>query len=150
MTIQYEKPILATDAIDRSGMVYWFSCGAIWTPRVSYACHLEFGESKISSISRDNCPAGWQTRQEGHLVQQALKPDLWFSLTLARSGFRFTCLCFIILINWFCVFTMVHRLSYGAIMRTELFTYFCIQKYIGTQGEVCRQLNIFTPHPHPR
>ena len=28
-------------------------------------------------------------------------------------------------------------------MRTKLFTYFCIKKYIGTQGEVCRQLEIF-------
>ena len=28
-------------------------------------------------------------------------------------------------------------------MRTELFMYFCIKKYIGTQGEVCRQLKIF-------
>ena len=27
-------------------------------------------------------------------------------------------------------------------MRTELFIYFCIKKYIGTQGEVCRQLKI--------
>ena len=27
-------------------------------------------------------------------------------------------------------------------MRTELFMYFCIMKYIGTQGEVCRQLKI--------
>ena len=43
----------------------------------------------------------------------------------------------------FCVFAMVHRLSYGAIMRTELFIYFCSEKYIGTQGEVCRQLKIF-------
>ena len=32
-------------------------------------------------------------------------------------------------------------------MRTELFMYFCIKKYIGTQGEVCRQLNYFTPPP---
>ena len=38
---------------------------------------------------------------------------------------------------------MVHRLSLGAIMRTELFMYFCIKKYIGTQGAVCRQLKIF-------
>ena len=28
-------------------------------------------------------------------------------------------------------------------MRTELYIYFCIKKYIGTQGEVCRQLKIF-------
>ena len=28
-------------------------------------------------------------------------------------------------------------------MRTELFMYFCIEIYIGTQGEVCRQLKIF-------
>ena len=28
-------------------------------------------------------------------------------------------------------------------MRTELFIYFCIKKYIGTQGEVCRQLKLF-------
>ena len=34
-------------------------------------------------------------------------------------------------------------------MRTELFMYFCIKKYIGTQGEVCRQLKIFLPPPHP-
>ena len=33
-------------------------------------------------------------------------------------------------------------------MRTELFIYFCIKKYIGTQGEVCRQIKIFlTPPP---
>ena len=25
-------------------------------------------------------------------------------------------------------------------MRTELFMYFCIKKYIGTQGEVCQRL----------
>ena len=25
--------------------------------------------------------------------------------------------------------------------------YFCIKKYIGTQGEVCRQLKIFLNHP---
>ena len=31
-------------------------------------------------------------------------------------------------------------------MRTELFVYFCIKKYIGTQGEVCRQLKIFLNH----
>ena len=30
-------------------------------------------------------------------------------------------------------------------MRNELFMYFCIKKYIGTQGEVCRQLKIFNP-----
>ena len=45
----------------------------------------------------------------------------------------------------FCVFAMVHRLSYGAIMRTELFMYFCIKKYIWTQGGICRQLKIFYP-----
>ena len=28
-------------------------------------------------------------------------------------------------------------------MRTELFMYFCMKKCIGTQGEVCRQLNLF-------
>ena len=28
-----------------------------------------------------------------------------------------------------------------------LFMYFCIKKYIGTQGEVCRQLKIFLNHP---
>ena len=28
-------------------------------------------------------------------------------------------------------------------MRTNLFMYFCIKKYIGTQGEVCRQLTYF-------
>ena len=28
-------------------------------------------------------------------------------------------------------------------MRAELFMYFCTGKYIGTQGEVCRQLKIF-------
>ena len=29
-----------------------------------------------------------------------------------------------------------------------MFMYFCIKKYIGTQGEVCRQLKIFTsPSP---
>ena len=28
-------------------------------------------------------------------------------------------------------------------MRTKLFMYFCIKKYIGYQGEVCRQLKIF-------
>ena len=27
-------------------------------------------------------------------------------------------------------------------MRTELFMYFCVKKYIGTQGEVCGQLKI--------
>ena len=32
-------------------------------------------------------------------------------------------------------------------MRTELFKYFCIKKYIGTQGEVCRQLKIFLNSP---
>ena len=32
-------------------------------------------------------------------------------------------------------------------MRTELFMYFCIKKYIGTQGEVCRQLKIFLNPP---
>ena len=33
-------------------------------------------------------------------------------------------------------------------MRTEFFMCFCITKYIGTQGEVCRQLKIF-PRPPP-
>ena len=28
-------------------------------------------------------------------------------------------------------------------MRTELFVYFCIKNNITTQGEVCRQFNIF-------
>ena len=44
---------------------------------------------------------------------------------------------------------MEQRLSQGAIMRTELnfFMYFCIKKYIGTQGEVCRQLKIFLNPP---
>ena len=32
-------------------------------------------------------------------------------------------------------------------MRTELFMYFCIKKNIGTQSEVCRQLNIFLNLP---
>ena len=32
-------------------------------------------------------------------------------------------------------------------MRTEQFTYFCIKNYIGTQREVCRQQNIYTPPP---
>ena len=33
-------------------------------------------------------------------------------------------------------------------MRTELFMYFCIKKYIGTQGELCRLLKIcLTPPP---
>ena len=27
--------------------------------------------------------------------------------------------------------------------------YFCSKKYIGTQGEVCRQLKIYLPHPAP-
>ena len=39
-------------------------------------------------------------------------------------------------------------------MRTELFWYFCIKKYIGTQAEICRQLKIvltpsFPPPPSP-
>ena len=34
-------------------------------------------------------------------------------------------------------------------MRTELFMYFCIKKYIGTQGEVCRQLKIFLTPSSP-
>ena len=34
-------------------------------------------------------------------------------------------------------------------MRTEIFMYFCIKKYIGTQGEVCRQLKYFYPPPPP-
>ena len=43
---------------------------------------------------------------------------------------------------------MVHWLGQGAITRTELFMYFCIMNYIGTKGEVCRQLKIFlTPPP---
>ena len=29
------------------------------------------------------------------------------------------------------------------ITRTKLFMYFCIMNYIGTKGEVCRQLKIF-------
>ena len=33
-------------------------------------------------------------------------------------------------------------------MRTDLFRYFCFKQYIGTQGEVCRQLKIFYPLPH--
>ena len=33
-------------------------------------------------------------------------------------------------------------------MQTELFMYFCIKKYIGTQGDVCRQLKIFLPRPY--
>ena len=32
-------------------------------------------------------------------------------------------------------------------MQTELFMYFCIKKYIKTQGEVCRQLKILYPPP---
>ena len=34
-------------------------------------------------------------------------------------------------------------------MRNEHFMYFCIKKYIGTKGEVCRQLKIFLPLPSP-
>ena len=34
-------------------------------------------------------------------------------------------------------------------MRTELLMYFCIKKYIGTHGEVCRQLKILLPPPSP-
>ena len=34
-------------------------------------------------------------------------------------------------------------------MKTELFMYFCIKKYIGTQVEVCRQLKIFLPPLSP-
>ena len=34
-------------------------------------------------------------------------------------------------------------------MRTKLFMYFCIKKYIGTQDEVCRQLKTFLPPPPP-
>ena len=34
-------------------------------------------------------------------------------------------------------------------MRTKLFMYFCIKKYIETQGEVCRQLKYFQPPPPP-
>ena len=34
-------------------------------------------------------------------------------------------------------------------MQTKLFMYFCFKKYIGIQDEVCRQLKIFLPHPHP-
>ena len=30
-------------------------------------------------------------------------------------------------------------------MRTELLMYFCIKKYAGQKGEVCRQFNIFLP-----
>ena len=32
-------------------------------------------------------------------------------------------------------------------MQTERFMYFCIKKYIETQGEVCRQLKIFLRPP---
>ena len=35
----------------------------------------------------------------------------------------------------------------GAITRTELFMYFCIMNYIGTKGEVCRQLKMFLNTP---
>ena len=64
--------------------------------------------------------------------------------------------------SWFCVFAMVHKLSCGAIMRTERFVFFLsifvlfylfiiifIKIYIGTQGEVCRQLKISLPPPPP-
>ena len=39
----------------------------------------------------------------------------------------------------FCVFTVMHRLSEGAIMRTERFIYFCIKNYVGTRVKLCRQ-----------
>ena len=43
---------------------------------------------------------------------------------------------------------MVHWLSKEAITQTELFMYFRIMNYIGTKGEVCRQLKTFlTPRP---
>ena len=32
-------------------------------------------------------------------------------------------------------------------MRTKLFMYFCIKKYIGAQDEVCRQFKIFLNTP---
>ena len=32
-------------------------------------------------------------------------------------------------------------------MRTEHFMYCCVKKYVGTQGEVCRQLKIFLTSP---
>ena len=34
-------------------------------------------------------------------------------------------------------------------MRTELFMYFCIKKYIGNKSDVCQQLKIFLPPPPP-
>ena len=35
------------------------------------------------------------------------------------------------------------------LFKIQYFMYFCIRKYIGTQGEICRQLKIFlTPPPH--
>ena len=36
-------------------------------------------------------------------------------------------------------------------MRTEMFMYFCIKEYIGTQGKVCRQLKYlyYPPPPSP-
>ena len=39
----------------------------------------------------------------------------------------------------------MHTYILGAIVRTELFMHFCIKIYIRTQGEVCRQKNIFKP-----
>ena len=67
----------------------------------------------------------------------------WFSWTLARSGCRISQEYSFLFHHFdqldFCVFAMMHRLSKGAIIRTQCFMYFCIKNYIGTQGEVCRQ-----------
>ena len=64
--------------------------------------------------------------------------ELWLALFIGLA--MSTLLCFIIVINWiFCVFAMMHRLSYEDIMRADFFffiyIYICIKNYIGTQAE---------------
>ena len=41
----------------------------------------------------------------------------------------------------------MYRLSYEAIMRAELFMYFCIKNYIGTQGEDLSTVKVLNPSP---
>ena len=63
----------------------------------------------------------------------------WFSLTLARNGCRINQVYYYFshhsdqFVIFVCVFAMMHRLSWAAIMRTELFMYFCIKNYSGTR-----------------
>ena len=63
---------------------------------------------------------------------------------LAKS----TCVCFIIVINL--ILPSLWCIDRKPLWEPNCLMYFCIKKYIGTQGEICRPLKIFLlPAPTP-